>query len=184
MQLVSGCPSVDTRTWQFITFSCHVSLVKRENNLNFVLLLSSNQIGACCYVECSALTQKGLKTVFDEAIIAILAPKKKKGALKRRLGPRCINCCLITWYSMWVCCSSIHLDKQRPNLELGRMCTKEASEGRLCSSSKTDHQMRRMQVCYQRSKEKPTLVASSDRLCASKVPSFITIFSTFLCKLL
>ncbi len=55
------------------------------------------QIGACCYVECSALTQKGLKTVFDEAIIAILAPKK--GALKRRLGPRCINCCLITWYT-------------------------------------------------------------------------------------
>ncbi|XP_012679241.1 rho-related GTP-binding protein RhoQ isoform X1 [Clupea harengus] len=54
----------------------------------------AKEIGACCYVECSALTQKGLKTVFDEAIIAILAPKK--GALKRRLGPRCINCCLIT----------------------------------------------------------------------------------------
>lgn len=147
----------------------------------FFLLLSPNQIGACCYVECSALTQKGLKTVFDEAIIAILAPKKKKGALKRRLGPRCINCCLITWYSMWVCCSSIHLDKQRPNLEL---CTKEASEERLCSFSQADHQVSRMQVCYQRSKEKPTLVASSDRLFASKVPSFITIFSTFPCKLL
>lgn len=55
-----------------------------------------HQIGACCYVECSALTQKGLKTVFDEAIIAILTPKRKKGTLKRRLGPRCINCCLIT----------------------------------------------------------------------------------------
>ncbi|CAB1343466.1 unnamed protein product, partial [Coregonus sp. 'balchen'] len=36
-------------------------------------------IGACVYVECSALTQKGLKTVFDEAIIAILTPKRKKG---------------------------------------------------------------------------------------------------------
>ncbi|CDQ68714.1 unnamed protein product [Oncorhynchus mykiss] len=56
----------------------------------------AKEIGACVYVECSALTQKGLKTVFDEAIIAILTPKRKKGALKRRLGPRCINCCLIT----------------------------------------------------------------------------------------
>ncbi|KAJ8418493.1 hypothetical protein AAFF_G00142020 [Aldrovandia affinis] len=54
----------------------------------------AKEIGACCYVECSALTQKGLKTVFDEAIIAILTPKKS--ALKRRLGSRCINCCLIT----------------------------------------------------------------------------------------
>uniref|UniRef100_A0AAV2JL21 Rho-related GTP-binding protein RhoQ n=1 Tax=Knipowitschia caucasica TaxID=637954 RepID=A0AAV2JL21_KNICA len=56
----------------------------------------AKEIGACCYVECSALTQKGLKTVFDEAIIAILTPKRKNAALKRRLGPRCINCCLIT----------------------------------------------------------------------------------------
>ncbi|XP_072565823.1 rho-related GTP-binding protein RhoQ isoform X2 [Paramormyrops kingsleyae] len=54
----------------------------------------AKEIGACCYVECSALTQKGLKAVFDEAIIAILAPKK--GVLKRRLGSRCISCCLIT----------------------------------------------------------------------------------------
>lgn len=55
----------------------------------------SSQIGACCYVECSALTQKGLKTVFDEAIIAILTPKKH--TVKKRIGSRCINCCLITW---------------------------------------------------------------------------------------
>ncbi|XP_039594141.1 rho-related GTP-binding protein RhoQ isoform X2 [Erpetoichthys calabaricus] len=57
-------------------------------------LLIGTQIGAYCYVECSALTQKGLKTVFDEAIIAILTPKRN--ALKKRLGSRCINCCLIT----------------------------------------------------------------------------------------
>ncbi|KAL4612975.1 rho-related GTP-binding protein RhoQ-like [Arapaima gigas] len=54
----------------------------------------AKEIGAYCYVECSALTQKGLKTVFDEAIIAILAPKRR--ALKRRLVPHCIGCCLIT----------------------------------------------------------------------------------------
>lgn len=46
-------------------------------------------------MECSALTQKGLKTVFDEAIIAILTPKKH--TVKKRIGSRCINCCLITW---------------------------------------------------------------------------------------
>ncbi|XP_010153506.1 PREDICTED: rho-related GTP-binding protein RhoQ-like [Eurypyga helias] len=54
----------------------------------------AKEIGAYCYVECSALTQKGLKAVFDEAIIAILTPKKH--TVKKRIGSRCINCCLIT----------------------------------------------------------------------------------------
>ena len=59
----------------------------REKNL---APISSNEglkltrdIGAVKYLECSALTQKGLKTVFDEAIRAVLKPtsiqKKKKG---------------------------------------------------------------------------------------------------------
>jgi len=43
----------------------------------------ANRVGAQCYVECSALTQKGLKAVFDNAILAVISPQQGSKKMKK-----------------------------------------------------------------------------------------------------
>ncbi|KAH3680538.1 hypothetical protein WICMUC_000269 [Wickerhamomyces mucosus] len=44
----------------------------------------AKQLGAVKYVECSALTQRGLKNVFDEAIVAALEPEAVQTKRKKK----------------------------------------------------------------------------------------------------
>ncbi|CAF1626981.1 unnamed protein product, partial [Didymodactylos carnosus] len=51
----------------------NLTAIKREQGQRL-----GKKIRAFKYVECSALTQKGLKQVFDDAVRAVLSPKNAK----------------------------------------------------------------------------------------------------------
>lgn len=59
----------------------------REKNQSPITFVQGEQLAkeikAHCYMECSALTQKGLKAVFDEAIKCVIFPDKKGSSRKR-----------------------------------------------------------------------------------------------------
>ncbi|XP_043945549.1 ras-related C3 botulinum toxin substrate 1-like [Protopterus annectens] len=59
----------------------------KEKQLNPITypqgLAMAKQIGAVKYLECSALTQRGLKAVFDEAIRAVLIPPPAEKSKRR-----------------------------------------------------------------------------------------------------
>lgn len=92
--------NVKTKWWPEVTHHCPTSKLilvgtktdlrddkealdrLRERNQQPITFQQGEQLAkdikAQCYMECSALTQKGLKNVFDEAIKCVLFPSKQK----------------------------------------------------------------------------------------------------------
>lgn len=64
---------------------------RRQQPINFSEAQSlSTELGAYGYLECSALTQQGLKQVFDGAIRCVLVQNQKAKKKKAKGGKKCV----------------------------------------------------------------------------------------------
>jgi Ras-related C3 botulinum toxin substrate 1 len=77
-----GIPFILTGTKSDLRDDSNTAQQLASQGLNMITIEQGEQlardIGALKYMECSALTQSGLKQVFDEAIRAALMPKRRK----------------------------------------------------------------------------------------------------------
>lgn len=53
-------------------------------------LSMAKEVGAFKYLECSAMTQRGLKNVFDEAMRSVISPPKAAGAKDKKKKKKCV----------------------------------------------------------------------------------------------
>ena len=76
MQGICQTPQGESQT--FKKFSAIINLCRKRQVSKKEAEKVVREMGLVTFLDCSAITQTGLKTVFDEAIIAAIEPLKKK----------------------------------------------------------------------------------------------------------
>lgn len=80
-----GTPFIIVGTKSDTRENCSIKAISTDQGRSF-----ANSIGACSYVECSALTQTGLKQVFDEVIRCGIRYRKDSKDIKGIKNSNCL----------------------------------------------------------------------------------------------